>query len=66
MESEHRHAAVAFVRFSGVQRLLDDEGVAAVADAIAEKRPQAVLIDCDHPDLDEGLVDLLRNSSARP
>ena len=37
-----------------------------VADAIAEERPQAVLIDCDHPDLDEGLVGLLRNSSARP
>ncbi len=36
VESEHRHAAVAFVRFSGVQKLLDVEGIDAVTDAIEE------------------------------
>ena len=36
IESEHRHATVAFVRFSGVQELLEDEGVDAVTDAIEE------------------------------
>ena len=36
LESEHRHAAVAFVRFSGVQELLEVEGIDAVTDAIEE------------------------------
>jgi class 3 adenylate cyclase/tetratricopeptide (TPR) repeat protein len=35
-ESEHRQAAVAFVRFGGVQSLLDAEGADAVTDAIDE------------------------------
>jgi class 3 adenylate cyclase/tetratricopeptide (TPR) repeat protein len=36
IESEHRHAAVAFVRFGGVQDIIDGEGVDAVTDAIDE------------------------------
>jgi predicted ATPase/class 3 adenylate cyclase len=36
VESEHRHGAVAFVRFSGIHQLLEDEGVEAVTDAIEE------------------------------
>ena len=36
VESEHRHGAVAFVRFGGIQQLLEDEGVDAVTDAIEE------------------------------
>jgi class 3 adenylate cyclase/tetratricopeptide (TPR) repeat protein len=36
LESEHRHAAVAFARFGGVDDLHDAEGIDAVAAAIAE------------------------------
>jgi class 3 adenylate cyclase/tetratricopeptide (TPR) repeat protein len=36
IESEHRHAAVAFVRFSGVTELLAREGLDAVCDAVDE------------------------------
>jgi class 3 adenylate cyclase/tetratricopeptide (TPR) repeat protein len=36
VESEHRQAAVAFVRFSGVQALLDEHGSTVVTEAIAE------------------------------
>ena len=36
IESEHRHAAVAFIRFGGIQQVLDEAGADAVTDAIAE------------------------------
>jgi class 3 adenylate cyclase/tetratricopeptide (TPR) repeat protein len=36
VESEHRHAAVAFVRFSGMQRVLRARGTVGLTDAIAE------------------------------
>jgi class 3 adenylate cyclase/tetratricopeptide (TPR) repeat protein len=36
VESEHRHAAVAFVRFSGIEDLLQLEGAAAAAAAVDE------------------------------
>jgi DNA-binding response OmpR family regulator len=41
----------------------DDE---SVVDAIAKKRPYAVLIDCDHPEFSEDLIDLVRRSGSRP
>jgi class 3 adenylate cyclase/tetratricopeptide (TPR) repeat protein len=36
IESEHRHAAIAFVRFSGVDALLAEGGPAGMTDGIAE------------------------------
>ena len=34
VESEHRHAAIAFVRFSGIDEILEEEGADAAADAV--------------------------------
>jgi hypothetical protein len=37
-----------------------------VAAAIPAERPFAVLIDCDHPEFDKELIDLVKKSGARP
>jgi DNA-binding response OmpR family regulator len=36
------------------------------AAATASERLRAVLIDCDHPEFDETLIELIRKSGARP
>ena len=53
------------VEVSGFQPrfVADDE---SVEDAISHKRPDAVLIDCDHPEFSDDLIELIRRSGARP
>ena len=41
----------------------DDE---STKDAISDNRPYAVLIDCDHPEFSDDLIELIRRSGARP
>ena len=36
------------------------------ADAILRERPRAVIIDCDHPDCDDGLLQAIRTAGAMP
>jgi len=41
----------------------DDE---SAEDAITDKQPYAVLIDCDHPEFSDDVIELIRRSGARP
>jgi len=53
------------VEVSGFQpRFVGDDE--SVEDAISNKRPEAVLIDCDHPEFSDDLIELIRRSGARP
>ena len=38
----------------------------SVDDAIRQERPRTVLIDCDHPDCTETLIEAIRRSDATP
>jgi DNA-binding response OmpR family regulator len=53
------------VELSGFQPRFAEIGESA-EDAIGDKSLHAVLVDCDHPEFSETLVETIRSSGARP
>jgi len=53
------------VEGSGFQPKFAGEDEAA-KDAISRTRPFAVLVDCDHPEFSDDLIETIRRSGARP
>jgi DNA-binding response OmpR family regulator len=53
------------VEVSGFQARYPADGQTAAA-AAASQHPHVVLIDCDHPEFDENLIEVIRTSGARP
>ena len=53
------------VEISGFQPKFAGEDESA-EDAIRDKRPHAVLVDCDHPEFNAGMIEAIRRSGARP
>lgn len=53
------------VEVSGFQPRFAAGGETAEA-AIRSKHPHAVLVDCDHPELNDDLIGAIRTSGARP